>query len=70
MLSVAFHQASQYRFSWKLIDIILARIRILSNKIMGRAGALTTQPMEAEVEGAITEPGSENGVIVLRAHAI
>ena len=34
-----------------------------------KAGTLTTQPMEAEVGGAITEPSSQNGVIVLRAYA-
>ena len=38
-------------------------------RVTERAGALTTQPMETEVEGAITEASSENGVIVLRAHA-
>ena len=38
-------------------------------RVTERAGTLTTQPMETEVEGAITEPSSENGVIVLRAHA-
>ncbi len=34
-----------------------------------RAGTLTTQPMETEVGGAITEPNSQNGIIVLRAYA-
>ena len=38
-------------------------------RVTERAGTLTTQPMETEVEGAITEPSSENGVIVLRANA-
>lgn len=33
-----------------------------------RAGTLTTQPMETEVGGAITEPSSQNGIIVLRAY--
>ena len=31
-------------------------------------GTLTTKPMEVEVGGAITEPSSQNGVIVLRAY--
>jgi SAM-dependent methyltransferase len=34
-----------------------------------RAGTITTEPVETEVGGEITEPSSQNGVIVLRAYA-
>jgi len=46
-----------------------ALMTVSGYSVTERAGILTTQPMETEVEGAITEPSSENGVIVLRAHA-
>ena len=46
-----------------------ALMTVSGYSVTERAGTLTTQPMETEVEGAITEPSSENGVIVLRAHA-
>ena len=46
-----------------------ALMTVSGYRVTERAGTLTTQPMETEVEGAITEPSSENGVIVLRAHA-
>ena len=46
-----------------------ALMTVSGYSVTERAGTLITQPMETEVEGAITEPSSENGVIVLRAHA-
>jgi len=46
-----------------------ALMTVSGYRVTERVGSLTTQPMETEVEGAITEPSSENGVIVLRAHA-
>ena len=46
-----------------------ALMTVSGYRVTERAGTLTTQPMETEVEGAITEPSSENGVIVLMAHA-
>jgi len=46
-----------------------ALMTVSGYRVTEKAGTLTTQPMETEVEGAITEPSSENGVIVLRAHA-
>ena len=46
-----------------------ALMTVSGYRVTDRAGTLTTQPMETEVEGVITEPSSENGVIVLRAHA-
>jgi len=47
-----------------------ALMTVSGYRVTERAGTLTSQPMETKVEGAITEPSSENGVIVLRAHAI
>ena len=47
-----------------------ALITVSSYSVTERAGTLTTEPMETEVGGAITEPSRQNGVIVLRAFPI
>ena len=47
-----------------------ALITVSRYSVTERAGTLTTEPMETEVGGAITEPSRQNGVIVLRAYPI
>jgi ubiquinone/menaquinone biosynthesis C-methylase UbiE len=47
-----------------------ALITVSRYSVTERAGTLTTEPMETEVGGAITEPSRQNGVIVLRAFPI
>jgi SAM-dependent methyltransferase len=46
-----------------------ALITVSGYSVTERAGTLTTEPKETEVGGEITEPSSQNGVIVLRAYA-
>jgi len=45
-----------------------ALITVSGYSVAEKAGTLTTNPMETEVGGAITEPSSQNGVIVIRAY--
>ena len=46
-----------------------AFLTVSGYSVTERAGTLTTTPMETKVGGEITEPTSQNGVILLRAYA-